>query len=1785
MANMNTPSDVLRPLRWIRGPLCGVALLFSPVRGRCAPAPAGGAAGAGDGAVPALFFGRSIALPVRERVRSFPASDRRAGFTSFENVRDVTVRNGCLEFTLADSPAVLGWGNCFGRLPPSRVPDMWPGGSSIRIVFDKPVPGTNWTARLWQDGASLDQTVRASPESASSTELVFPILRGAGPAPDGIEFSVKGKSGVRLHIKRLDLRQRVSEGVCRFEFDLPRKVKIWRAIADVGSANRRHWYGTAAMTSELRINGRRVERRGALYLYHTAPVDIAPYLRPGRNCVGFRGGQIGGPPFLYFQARIILEDGRVIEVATGRGWKTAARPVDGWDRPGFDDTAWAAARFGAAPAPRIRNAAGALGLPAWSGRLLLENPGGGELFFEQGRALVVQVRVPRGLRSARPVLQFLLEKADEHGLRKALDRGTVAEFAESGDSLTARLDLGRRGHGVYALTLWLVAADGHVIEERPCEPLVVVRRVGTRRIAGVKYTEGLELEIEDVVDFTDPQDPHPWIEAAAPLRRGQPARRVTAPNVVRRNGLAYRQTVDPRRGSGFSYRIQFKHPGSFYLLELEYPDDADRVTEVVISSKIEGVWTNSQSGVGAETGGRFLPTGRMRTLRWVHVADPGPHSVDVLNVVSGRNAAARCLRIFRIKGDLPAVASGPGRRYGIHTERCFYTSGVGMNFGVGYPVAPAVQRDRDYKTPLTQTVLRDLVWMEQTSDRYVQYLKFTGQNCHVMGCYQYTEFNTPYVPALLSDAPRVRQCLKTVLSHVLDVNGIDFFAGVEFSQFQNVRTYANNAQVARGADTVWMVDRNGRQRYGYRKVTVVQNWLHPRVREEYALLLDDLCRTFGGLKHFRGVHGFLGPTVGAGYWLPAFGVDSRYDDPLVAGYDDRTMARFSKDTGTELPVDPKAPDRFSQRAALLRTPALRARFLSWRCDLLRDFLRDATARLRRHRVDLEFVNELAVEDRAFFRFLAERLAGDGTDRSRGTGSEFGRIMREFGIDIPRLGAVPGLSIGRWTVSWRQARPLSSQDPFCWMARTDPDVIAAFPPEAGRTVFVRTSWDENRFVAGGCRVKDKRDHERLVAGDWIMNAERVRALPQPGGFNSREALLEAIVTGDPVRIVGGFTDLNINVGHEQTIRELMLPFTHFPPGRFRPVLGTGLDTNLTIRVLRTPQSAWFYAANPCPWPIHAGLSIETPGAGTDPVSGRRVFPRRRDGRHELSFDLAPFALRAWRVDSGEVRIIRYAIDPLKPRDLERLTRVPTRVTALLDAPDTARRMAPKDARFMRDRLDLIRADLSARQYARAWSRITGRRFWFLWKDVLEPVPAVEEATGTRVLIPGPPAPAGVHFDRDRNCLRVIGFSEDRPATIRDIVAADAKHGWGRVKQTGPEAWSIEAGLWIGDDSGRSTFFQVGDVRTPHATLTLRGALWIWPPAPSAPRSDGLPSVINRLTLGDPERPEVRPVLRFACSRPGEYGLVVGFRGLTAAGERTLRRGGSLWAFNAAITAAVPDRGHAWGGKDLTEAGRSPRWGWPGWYAGDVRIENSVISWFDGCVTYGMDTGKVPPGKGVAGIGPNPTARIVGTTFEHGGAAVQNGTQYLEECVLRDLRTAVAEGGALKARLVRCTFERNKRNWTLGSIFSGGIVLDDCRVGPQELPMEIRKNGRDRRTLARHGVPRCPEVRVRRTLRMRVLDRDGAPASGAFVLVDCPSAADAAVNRATVVDADGTTPATVSQGAPLVTTLRLRATDDPRRPRTVRPRYRVQVWRAGKVRQTVWLDPGQPIPDPLVLRLDE
>jgi alpha-L-rhamnosidase len=145
---------------------------------------------------------------------------------------------------------------------------------------------------------------------------------------------------------------------------------------------------------EVRVNGRRVTATGMNQPWsqyektiYYRDVDITEFLRAGTNCVGVMlfnsfwnnpdppqgrynkiGPQREAPEPFLLRAEITLrhQDGMASRVSSDESWRTTAGPVifshlyagedfdarlqlPGWDRAGFDDSAWRPARVAAAP--------------------------------------------------------------------------------------------------------------------------------------------------------------------------------------------------------------------------------------------------------------------------------------------------------------------------------------------------------------------------------------------------------------------------------------------------------------------------------------------------------------------------------------------------------------------------------------------------------------------------------------------------------------------------------------------------------------------------------------------------------------------------------------------------------------------------------------------------------------------------------------------------------------------------------------------------------------------------------------------------------------------------------------------------------------------------------------------------------------------------------------------------------------------------------------------------------------------------------------------------------------------------------------------------------------------------------------------------------------------------------------------------------------------------------------------------------------------------------------------
>ena len=429
---------------------------------------------------------------------------------------------------------------------------------------------------------------------------------------------------------------------------------------------------------------------------------------------------------------------------------------------------------------------------------------------------------------------------------------------------------------------------------------------------------------------------------------------------------------------------------------------------------------------------------------------------------------------------------------------------------------------------------------------------------------------------------------------------------------------------------------------------------------------------------------------------------------------------------------------------------------------------------------------------------------------------------------------------------------------------------------------------------------------------------------------------------------------------------------------------------------------------------------------------------------------------------------------------------------------------------------------------------------------------EETTRGRVL-----------YSPQRGAIGVFDFPETAPATPQTLLEANNREGWGKIfYDEGTDTYTIRTDLWIGTDQDLGTYLQIGDADHPRASVVVRGTVWVRPPRESLRRPDGRLAIMNRLRLGVPDDPSIRPSLRFDCETPGEHGLYVGYRPAKFSdwGKDVQSRGG-LHLYHATVTALRQDPEHTWGTDAYrTEDARYP-WSAPGWYGSDIRVIDSTVSWFKDTPCY-------------AAQAHNSTIR--GSTFAHGDRPFKNGRYLFEGCTFRDQETPCL---GTSIRYINCTFENNRYNWR-----GGGVTFLDCTLGEQEQPIDLRKR---KLTAAqvRRGADTYPSTRMRRSLVVRVVDEIGQPVPDAMVVVSCDDAPDQVTRGAALTDADGRTPSDPQGEAIVVTERKWQATDDPDAPRESTYTYEVTVAAVGLAEKTASFTTERGVPRPFVVVLGQ
>ncbi len=1191
------------------------------------------------------------------------------------SVGSLSMAEGHLQFTLGKEGALIGWGNYEGKQPHAERVHLWDGPMTVTVTM-KTSAAIEATFLPWCDGTAggkvpESKTVRAANRKRSKPDGVHAKVAASAEwqtvtfktdsikHSDGFELEFAGAEGATVMLKSVRFSREMHAGWWRKEFTLP-PGKIWRAVADVG------------MMCSLAVNGQTVPSANGMRIrpsfnfangemFDCEALDLAPLLKPGTNAIALHVARNGAAPYVYATLTVVMESGEVVRVLSDGSWKHEAQaPLDVASKvstAGFDDAAWkvAVARKGAAlnyKAPTTR--------PAYAGLMVIENAAEPYLFYRDTAPVEFAVKTPPGLSGTQ--IEWRVQQFKD---------GNYAD-STSGITKDSRIKAGTLPRGVYLLHATLKRGN-EVLEGRIAEPFVVVGKVPMREVAGDTLTDGLDLSLEAEIDYTKPDGAIPWQEVGG--KRGSNVL-VTKPTLTERNGLRYRET-EPQQGALISHRYEFQHPGDFYLMELEFPDDAERWFGVSCTSAMAP--HTSKDGPATWTGQKCPLTGKMKTMQWIHRPDPGVTAINLSNLQRDTAAAASRLRIQHIKNGLPAqkFSDAGARMIGQYTERTSSIGGFGKTFGLH--TEPQQETKMGQTTRDNDPVLmmcRELAYNLDAAEHYAQWLRFTGQNLHVMGCLQYFESNTAFTaPGGVKDS-RCLPDLHDVAMRVFGENGIQVIASLEYVCHQSfIREFAvNDGEVALGADTVYLVNKDGKQpwnwlgRYG-------MNFLHPRIEANMIQIARDLQLKFAGQPNFLGVN--YTPFAG-GDWLPSFTTQG-WRDPLDSSFDDITAARFSADTGVKLPAAAKDPQRFAQRAEFLLSPAMKESWLQWRCEKTRDFF-----------------TKMQRELNAKHNFISLYVAH--TKEMQTSGLTPRDYLRQFGWSPEVYQNQPGLWFPKWThATQRYASmlkiPQNETWPGAWDMSIGADYNLTFDQPTNRASFVMTHWQEHEEFA-----------ETLEPRDGWPRPFQMTYQALPNGDNAREVFTQNLLTTDPEMVMWGFCDLVIQTGHEQELREFARVLRSLPKAKLLPALDTSLQSNLFLREVRDGGKLWFIAANPGYWPLRAEVIVQG-GIVRDAVNGSSAA-----GPGGIALDLKPYEVRAFVVNESSAKLAGWKNQPIAEADLAHIRNVIADAEAILANKSRAAKLLPEEREFMAKQITEIKAALAAQSIAKAWSLVTDSRFW-------------------------------------------------------------------------------------------------------------------------------------------------------------------------------------------------------------------------------------------------------------------------------------------------------------------------------------------------------------------------------------------------------------------------------------------------------------------------------------------
>jgi len=720
---------------------------------------------------------------------------------------------------------------------------------------------------------------------------------------------------------------------------------------------------------------------------------------------------------------------------------------------------------------------------------------------------------------------------------------------------------------------------------------------------------------------------------------------------------AYRE-AEAKPLARFGYRFQIKQVGQPHVAIIRYPDDKRRF--MIINDG-----TSYDLSTGIITGHAYPISGTMCELRQVFWPRWHDCSICFMTWGHGEPAAVASIEIQELAEGLPPLAlpaggAAPGRELGIQYED---PCGTGASEGAAT--------------------------FGQWLDHVVTYARHTGQT---LLAYPLCWYHGPIFPSRRERAdafscvvaPDRKQYVAwtddppdwpAVLLKRFEKDGLSFQGVLTLLRLSSLMAKANHdlKAIQTGADTInnmlwndqvqagtmdWTpiyntlnypellkrpnpLDANADFPWAYGEKTRQQlapgeeypsgpifNPLHPVVQEAVIGLVREIAERYGRSPAFKG--------VAITMWAPTL----IWFGSIRSGYDDYSVGLFEKETGIQVPVDPKAPNRFSQRYEFL-TYVCRAAWVAWRCRHLHALacrMRDALVHVR---PDLRLTLNLWSEP-----FVPAVLGSGQAHHQFGARPSTCDLYRDAGLDPDLFQNTPNIELDLQTEGGGRDRTPGNLEPAplenFFMFRDhdflDGKMLGATARQHHPGVFIFNAWheawgehkwfpcepgDPNLPAIATTYGKPNANIFRLNSeypkdGFWWDSQLRITAAFPPAPHFT-EQYAHALAEFDACRITRG--GLFLDKCHGDQIRRFARAFRALPAEKFDTV-GHATDP-VAMRTLVTGDRRYLYLVNREYYPVAVDLVFaQPPGPLTDLASGETV-----PGTARLTLTLIPYELRS------------------------------------------------------------------------------------------------------------------------------------------------------------------------------------------------------------------------------------------------------------------------------------------------------------------------------------------------------------------------------------------------------------------------------------------------------------------------------------------------------------------------------------------------------------------------------